>query len=68
MHSIFPTGMMIVSIHPKHIHKVNMLLVKQFKILLQEAIRNMDNDDKSHQNVKSSLGTSCHFNLMNIVI
>ena len=59
---------MIVSIHPKDIHKVNMLLMKQFNILPQEAIRKMDNEDKSHQNFKSSLGTSCHFNLMNIVI
>ena len=55
--------MMIVSIHPKYIHKVNMLLMTQFNILPQETIRKMDNEYKSHQNFKSSLGTSCHFNL-----
>ena len=54
---------MIVSIHPKDIHKVNMLLMTQFNILPQETIRKMDNGDKSHKKFKSSLGTCYHFNL-----
>mgnify|MGYP007109625481 CR=1 FL=1 len=55
--------MMIVSIHPKDIHKVNMLLMNQFNISPQETIRKMNNEDKSHKKFKSSLGTCYHFNL-----